>query len=450
MINRALIKNLREWATENDRKPLILRGARQVGKTTLIRQFAKEFDQYIELNLEKIEDKQLFEEDYPFPKLLDAIFFLKNADKKSQKTLLFIDEIQNSPKAVSRLRYFYEEAKFLYVVAAGSLLESLIDKKITFPVGRVDFLPVRPCSFEEYLGAVGEQKSLDLINNLSVPDFAHDKVKSLFNDYTIVGGLPEILNNYAENHDLVVLKKIYERLIVSYQDDVEKYADTQLQENTIRRIIDSAFQYAGKRITFENFDGSNYRSRDVGDAFRALEKTMLLKLSYPVTAVKLPIEEKRKRSPKLVLLDTGLVNYSAGLQKVLLISKIIDDVYQGRIAEQITAQELLAHNLSVRAKLCFWTREERSAQAEIDFVLPIRDMLIPIEVKSGASGSLRSLHQFIKIAPHDIAVRVYSGKLNIEDSKTVEGKKFKLINLPFYLVGRIEQVLESFMQNNLI
>jgi len=233
-------------------------------------------------------------------------------------------------------------------------LESLIDKKITFPVGRVDFLPVRPCSFEEYLGAVGEQKSLGLINNLSVPDFAHDKVKSLFNDYTIVGCLPEILNNYAENRDL------------------------------------------------------------------------------------------------LVLLDTGLVNYSAGLQKVLLTSNIIDDIYQGRIAEQITAQELLTHNLSVRAKLCFWTREERNAQAEIDFVLPIRDMLIPINVKSGASGKLRSLHQFIKIAPHDIAVRIYSGKLNIEDSKTVEGKKFKLINLPFYLVGQIEQVLESFIQKNLI
>jgi hypothetical protein len=441
MISRNIINNLREWAKEKDRKPLILRGARQVGKTTVVRQFAKDFDQYIELNLEKKEDRQIFDDDYSLPKLLDAIFYLKDANKNLSKTLLFIDEIQNSPKAVSSLRYFYEEAQHLHVIAAGSLLESLIDKKNTFPVGRVDYLPVRPCSFEEYLGAVGEQKSLEMIRNLSVPDFAHDKLTGLFGQYTIVGGLPEILNNYIENRDLFTLKRIYDRLIVSYQDDVEKYADTPLQENAIRHIIGSAFQYTGKRITFERFGGSTYRSRDMGEAFRMLEKTMLLQLSYPVTGVRLPAEEKRKRSPKLILLDTGLVNYSAGIQKELFTSKIIDDVYQGRVAEHITAQQLLAHNLSVRTKLNFWTREERNAQAEVDFVFPFRDMLIPIEVKAGATGSLRSLHQFMNIAPHETAIRVYSGKHKIENARTNTGKKFQLINLPFYLTGQIEPVL---------
>ena len=444
MINRTITKNLRDWAKENDRKPLILRGARQVGKTTVVRQFANDFDQYIELNLEKTEDRQIFEDDYPLPKLLDAIFFLKDADKNLSKTLIFIDEIQNSPKAVSKLRYFYEEAKHLYVIAAGSLLESLIDKKISFPVGRVDYLPVRPCSYEEYLGATGEQKSLELIQNLSVPDFAHNKLSGLFGQYTLVGGLPEILNNYIENRDLFKLKKIYERLIVSYLDDVEKYTNTQLQENVIRHIIGSAFQYTGKRITFEKFGGSNYRSREMGEAFRMLEKTMLLQLAYPVTGVRLPVEEKRKRSPKLIMLDTGLVNYSAGIQKELFTSKIIDNVYQGRIAEQITAQQLLAGNLSVRARLNFWTREERNAQAEVDFLFPFNDKLIPVEVKSSASGSLRSLHQFMNLAPHKIAIRVNSGKLKIEHTKTNTGKEFRLINLPFYLIGQIEKVLYRF------
>lgn len=443
MINRTLTNNLREWAKENDRKPLILRGARQVGKTTVIRQFASDFDQYIELNLEKPEDRQIFEDDYPFPKLLDAIFFLKDADKDQGKTLLFIDEIQNSPKAINTLRYFYEEAKHLYIIAAGSLLESLIDKKISFPVGRVDYLPVRPCSFEEYLRATGEHKSLEFIQNLSVPDFAHNKLTALFAQYTIVGGLPEILNNYIENHDLHKLKKIYERLLVSYLDDVEKYASTQLQENIIRHIIGSAFQYTGKRITFEKFGGSNYRSREMGEAFRILEKTMILQLAYPVTSTRLPFEEKLKRSPKLLLFDTGLVNYSAGIQKELFTSKNIDDVYQGRIAEQITAQQLLAGNLSTRAKLNFWTREERNAQAEIDFLFPFHDLLIPIEVKSGASGSLRSLHQFMNLAPHNIAIRVYSGKLKIEQTTTNAGQEFRLINLPFYLTGQINKVLNS-------
>lgn len=443
MINRESLKKLKEWANENDRKPLILRGARQVGKTTVIRQFASEFNQYIELNLEKDEDKQLFENNFSFTKLLDAIFFLKNATRTKEKTLLFIDEIQNSPQAVKMLRYFYEEAKELYVIAAGSLLESLIAKKISFPVGRVDYLPVRPCNFEEYLEAVGEQKSLELLFDLPVPEFAHNKLNELFRQYTLIGGMPEIVKDYVDNRDLNRLAKIYERLIVSYQDDVEKYAGSQQKENVIRFIIGSAFQYAGKRITFEKFGESNYNSRDMGEAFRILEKTMLLNLIYPVTSVRLPADEKRKRSPKLILLDTGLVNHSSGIQKSLFISNSIDEVYEGRIAEHITAQQLMAKNPSVRSKLNFWVKEEKNAQAEIDFVVPFNDIQVPMEVKTGATGSLRSLHQFIDQAPHDIAIRVFSGKYRVEEAKTLKGKSFRLINLPFYLLGRLDNVLNQ-------
>jgi hypothetical protein len=344
---------------------------------------------------------------------------------------------------VAWLRYFHEKKPSLYVIAAGSLLESLINRKISFPVGRVDYLAIRPCSFEEFLDAKGEAKSLEYIRSLDVPVFAHDKLISHFNDYTIVGGLPEILNHYINHRDLVALKKIYESLIVSYQDDVEKYAETKLQENALRHIIGSAFQYASKRITFEKFGNSNYRSREMGEAFRMLEKTMLLQLAYPVTAVRLPVEEKRKRSPKLLMLDTGLVNYSAGFQKELLTSGMIDEVYQGRIAEHITAQQLMASNWSVRAKLHFWTREQKNAQAEIDFVVPFHDKLIPVEVKSGSTGKLKSLHQFMEMAPHDLAIRVHSGKYQIEVLKTPSGKPFRLINLPHYLAGQIIPLLEN-------
>ncbi len=441
MYNRTIINKLRIWADEKDRKPLVLRGARQVGKTTVVELFAKEFDQYIYLNLEKEEEKNLFDEGFTFSQLLDAIFFLKNAEKNKDKTLLFIDEIQNAPNAVSKLRFFYEEAKHIHVIAAGSLLESLIDQSISFPVGRVDFLPVRPCSFEEYLEAMGELNSLEIVKSANIPEFAHDKLNDLYRLYTIMGGMPEIVKNYAENRDLARLKTIYERLIVSYQDDVEKYARNPSQAKLIRHVIGNSFQYAGMRITFRNFGGFNYPSREMSEAFKTLEKTMLLQLIYPTTSLKLPVTEKQKRSPKLLLLDTGLVNHSANLQSELITSRIIDETYQGKIAEHITGQELLAITPSVRSKLHFWTREERNAQAEIDYVIPWRDMLIPIEVKSGATGTLRSLHQFIDKVPHSIAVRVFNGKFKVEDAKTINGKRFKLINLPFYLVGQIEKIL---------
>lgn len=440
MFNRNNLLQLRIWAKESDRKPLVLRGARQTGKTSLVNIFSKEFDQYIYLNLEKEEDNKLFSVTTSFSQLLDAIFFLKNADRSSKKVLLFIDEIQNNPKAVAMLRYFYEEAKELFVIAAGSLLETLIDKNISFPVGRVDYLAVRPFSFEEFIEATGETKSLALILNLDVPIFAHDKIRELFQTYSIIGGMPEIVKDYCENRDFGRLRSIYERLLVSYLDDVEKYASNQTQTHVIRHIISSAFHYAGTRIAFEKFGHSQYRSREMGEAFRILEKTMLLQLMYPVSQTKLPIQEKTRLSPKLFMLDTGLVNHASGLQKALITSKLINENYPGKISEHIVGQQLLAFQSSVRSKLHFWVPDKPDTQAEVDYVVQFQDLLLPIEVKSGASGSLRSLHRFVDESPHDWAVRVYDGKFTVEDTTTVSGKKFRLINLPFYLVGQIEGI----------
>lgn len=447
MIPRILMNELRAWSQEADRKPLILRGARQVGKTTIVRQFAKEFDQYIEMNLEKPEERRIFESDYSFDKLLDAIFFIKNANKSVARTLIFIDEVQNSPQAVVNLRYFYEESPHLFVIAAGSLLEPLISKGISFPVGRVDYLAVRPCSFKEFLLATGQEKFAALIDDLEIPDYAHDMLMELFRRYSIVGGMPEVLNHFSQNQDINALAKIYDRLIVSYQDDMEKYADTALKENILRHIMGSAFQFAGQRISFDKFGGSNYRSREMSEAFKTLEKAMLLRLVYPVTSVTIPAEEKQRRSPKLILLDTGLVNYTAGTQKQLFISHRIDEVYKGKIAEHIAAQELLAIKHSVRAKLNFWVREDRNSQAETDFVLPFDDSLIPLEVKSGAGGKLRSLQKFMDAAPHHLAIRIYSGKMMIEHLSTIEGKAFKLISLPFYLISQVERIISKHFDN---
>lgn len=445
MFNRLAIEKLNKWANGTDRKPLVLRGARQVGKTTIVEIFSKNFEQYIYLNLELDEDKQVFEKSSDIQELTDAIFFLKNKTKKAEKTLLFIDEIQNSPKAVSWLRYFYENAKHLYVIAAGSLLETLIGNHISFPVGRVEYMPIRPFSFSEFVNALGEEQSLSILDQIPVPDYSHEKLLKSFRLYTLIGGMPEVIKNYVENKDINALSPIYDSLITSYKDDVEKYARSRIHANILRHTIEHAFREAGSRITYHGFGNSNYKSREMKEAFLTLEKALLLKLIFPLTSTKIPFQPNIKKSPKLQLLDTGLVNFAAGLQKEVFGSKILSDVYEGKIAEHIVGQELKALLNSITHDIHFWTREKYS-DAEVDFVYQYDNMIIPVEVKSVATGRLRSLHEFIDRTDHNYGVRVYAGMLKIEKSRTRAGKYFYLLNLPFYLVHKINEYLEWFVE----
>ena len=442
IFKRELESALDKWSQSKNRKPLVLRGARQVGKTTLVKSFSKSFDRFIFLNLELIEHRRIFESNYSFNELVDAIFFLTNNIRDKKKTLIFVDEIQNSPNAVASLRYFYEERPELFVIAAGSLLESLIDKTISFPVGRVEFLAVRPCSFMEYLNAIDDKLSVDLLRHEKIPEYAHDKLISHFNRYALIGGMPEIINVYSETNDLVALNKIYTNLLVSYRDDVEKYARNASMTNHIRHVINIGMSYAGQRIKFERFGSSNYRSREMGEAFRTLEKAMLLELTYPTTTAVLPIIPDFKKSPRLSWIDTGLVNFAAGVQKDMFGSKDISNVWRGVIAEHIVGQELLAMESSVLAKNAFWVREAKNSNAEIDFIYQFNNQIVPIEVKSGAGSRLKSLHLFMDTVSHNIAIRIWSSPYSIDLIKSISGKEVKLINIPFYLIHKLPAILQ--------
>ena len=446
MFYRAILKEFENWVDRKNRKPLILRGARQVGKTTAVNLFAKQFDQYIYLNLELEADKILFQKQRDINDLLEAILFIKNKKRKAGRTLIFIDEIQMVPEAVAQLRYFYEKAQDLYVIAAGSLLESLISRHINFPVGRVEFCIMYPLSFQEYLIATGEEEALKLIKNIPVPDFAYDRLLKTFNRYTLIGGMPEVVGIDADTRDIQQITPLYEGLLISYIDDVEKYASNQSMARIIRHIINNAFYEFSNRITYKGFGRSNYRSREMSEAFQLLEKTMFLRLIYPTTQTSLPVLEDRKKSPKLQLLDTGLVNYYAGIQKELFQSDDISQLYEGRIAEHIIGQELMALNSSSLHRMNFWVREKKQSNAEVDYVIAHNDKLIPIEVKSGSTGRLRSLHQYIDLAVHDYAVRFYSGKVQIDNIQTINKKPFYLLNLPYFLVGELERYLDWFMR----
>lgn len=447
IFNRNIIRELYAWKKKANHKPLILRGARQVGKTTIVQLFGQSFDQYIYLNLETIEDRKIFEGGYNFEEIVEAIFFLKDKKRTFHNTLIFIDEIQNSPEAVSQLRYFYEKTPELYVIAAGSLLESLIDTHISFPVGRVEYRAIHPCNFQEFLIATGQQKTIKMIRQqVPVPEYAHEKLLKLFKNFTIIGGMPEILNDYAKHQDLTQLSGIYESLLTAYIDDVEKYAKNETLVKVIRHTINQMFYYPSERFALEGFGKSRYKYREMQEAFTTLDKAMLLQLVYPITTTRLPLKPNQKKRPKLQILDTGLVNYFSGLQKTLYTANEIDKVSEGNIMEHIVGQEIRALSSSVIQKLHFWTREEKHSNAEVDYVYQYQEFIIPIEVKSGATGRLRSLHQFIDKAPHPYAVRVYSGKLTIEKTQTINKTPFYLLNLPFYLLFNIDNYIQWFIQ----
>ena len=445
MFERNGIAELGKWAAKSNRKPLILRGSRQVGKTTLVDSFSQNFENYLYLNFEKNPSAiTLFEKEQEIDDLVAEIFLFCNKENKPGKTLLFIDEIQNSKTAITKLRYFYE-AKLpdLYVIAAGSLLETILNKKVSFPVGRVEYLAIRPCVFNEFLRAIGETQLEKALLNRRIPAALHGKTMNLFNTFTLIGGMPEVIADYAANKNFVGLNSIYESLLTSYRDDVEKYARNETMSQTIRTILQSGWKFAAERITLGGFAGSSYQSREMGEAFRTLEKTFVLELCYPTSDCLVPMTKDLKRSPKLLWLDCGLVNYAANVQKEVFGATDIMDAWRGKIAEQIVAQELLALDNRVSNQRNFWVRNKKDSEAEVDFVLQYDNKVIPIEVKSGHNAKLKSLHLFMDEAPHNIAVRVWSQPFSIDEVMTQKGKKFKLINLPFYYIGVLEEVLKE-------
>ncbi len=448
MIYRNIYKQLKQWASNREHKPLILRGARQVGKTTIVDEFSREFDNYIHLNLERPEDALLFSSSDSVSDIMQLLCFRQNISMEKGRTLLFIDEIQTEPKAVALLRYFYEDMPQLYVIAAGSRLQSLLKERVSFPVGRVEYLQLSPCSFDEFLGAIGDTQYQTAVKQASLPNALHDEAIKRFNMYATIGGMPEIVADYAEHRDLTRLRRIYNTLLRGYNEDVEKYAPSQKQTHIIRHILNTGWTKAGQTITLTNFGDSNYLSKDVKEAFVIMEKAFLLELVYPATSVQAPIESSFRRAPKLCWVDTGLVNFAANLQIDILGKKDILDTWQGHIAEQIVAQELrVLLNDAYIENLNFWVRDKKGSNAEVDFIWQYGTEIIPIEVKSGHNSHLRSLQSFMDLSKGHTAVRIWNEKFSVDSVTSPNGKSFRLLNIPFYYVGALPLILDREIAN---
>lgn len=448
MFQRTINKFLLEWKSRKKRKPLVIRGARQVGKTSAVNLLAEgSFKTYIYINLEQEDNLALFSRMNPVRELIQAIQLKFNKKIIPENTLLFIDEIQNSGIAMNQLRYFYEEIPDLPVAAAGSLLEvKMKTEGFSFPVGRVEYCYMHPVTFEEYLSALGETEALQYISSIKpekkMPPEIHNTLMKKYHEYLLVGGMPEAVARYAETKSLLDIDPVYESILTGFKDDVLKYA-TLARAKYIQYLIEHSSKYIGLQVKYENFGGSGFRSREMSETFDVLEKAMVISRVYASASRQLPIISNLKKAPKLLFLDTGLVNYQAGIRSELMNIQDVNAVYHGQLSEQIVGQALLSQATSKSINLSYWYRDQKGSVSEIDYLISSHNRLIPVEVKSGKTGALRSLHNFIDENSNDFAIRIYSGSIGIEKILTPNKKQFTLFSIPFYLLDRIEHLLDE-------
>ncbi|MEI7615603.1 MAG: AAA family ATPase [Actinomycetota bacterium] len=442
MFNRNIETELKKWKTSNIRKPLIIRGARQVGKTSVVRKFGREnFDQIIEINLEKkdqflVFDKAVSVED--FVKRI-SLFFDKSAISGS--SLLFIDEIQESKNIMELLRFFSEEKPQLHIIAAGSLLEAKINKEWSVPVGRIDFKYLYPMTFFEYLMAKKKTALLDTLKNIRIGEQFQlgDLACELFKDYIVIGGMPEVISSHIANGGYDDVKTILGRLQTAYIDDIRKYSKSNSDSKYLEQVVENGAKMAGTLFKYENFAGSSYRSREMGEAVQTVEKVMLLKQVMAVNSTSLPIVPKDNRPKKMIWLDTGLANFINNAYK-----EIITGEYKGKIMEQTVGQSLLARGTNKKTDLYYWAKDRDEGSAEVDFCMQHDSVLVGMEIKSGNVTKMKSLFSMCNADKNIIPVRVSWDTLKVETYK-FSGGSYRILSLPFYLIDRWEELVNQFI-----
>lgn len=454
MFTRTLFPDLKAWLTKPDRKPLVLRGARQVGKSTAVREFARR------------EGRPLYEVNLERHAALDAVFagldiarILQELSFACGKTvapegILFLDEIQATPQALRALRYFREERPDLPVIAAGSLLEFTLDAAdFSMPVGRVTQMHMGPLGFTEFLGAMGEDDLAALLAGWTpgqpFPATAHARLLPLLREYLLVGGMPEAVATFARTRAFADCHEVHLSILDTYRDDFGKYAGRVPVEH-VRRVFDHVPAAVGGKFGFARAI-PEARAAQVRQAFDLLATAGVVHAVRHCAGNGVPLgAEADGGAFKPLFLDIGLLNAACGV-RALALEALRDAkfVNEGRMAEQVVGQNLLAgQGFSRRPVLHYWLREGRSANAEVDYLVEAADKVLPVEVKAGAGGSLKSLHVFMAAkqaaGASPLAVRL---DLNppaeqiIETTVVLEGKsrpvRYPLRSLPLYMADQV-------------
>lgn len=445
---------LNHWLNSNSRKPLIIRGARQVGKTWLIRDLAESQERrLLEFNFEKRPDlESLFKSNDP-KEIIINIAALTGSKVEPSKSILFLDEIQAAPYLLEKLRWFAEDMPELPVIAAGSLLDFTLAKhEFNMPVGRISYLYLEPLSFEEFLDAVGQHGLRSYLEsydwNFNIPEAIHFQLMKLVKEYLVIGGMPAAVSSWATEKAPQAINQIHFDLLATYRDDFSKYSG-RLTIDRLEDILSSIPRQLGKKFVYKDAN-SEISTAPLKQALDLLTKARLCHCVVSTSANGLPLgAEADMRFLKVILLDCGLCGATLGLSLHQLTSvSEISMINSGGMAEQLAGQLLRTITPAyIPPSLYYWQRGKKGAEAEIDYIIQYEDKVIPIEVKAGKTGALKSLHQFMKEKKRKTAVRINSdmptlSPIQVKDSlgSSIE---YRLLSIPFYLIGQLFRLLKS-------
>ena len=460
---RLIDDKLQEWKNQKIHKPVLLRGARQVGKSSAVRHLGQSFDTFVEVNFERNpEIKEIFQRNLDVRRIVSQLSIFTGCRIEEGKCLLFLDEIQQCPEAVMSLRFFKEDMPELHIIGAGSLLEFALEELPTFGVGRIHSMFMYPMTFDEFLIANGEGMLLEARRQSSLneplPDVFHDRLVELFRIYVLVGGMPEVVVKWSETMDYIQCQEIQNDIIMSYEDDFPKYrkrVDPQLLRQTLRSVV----MQVGSKFVYSQV-GGGYRTEDVK---KALDMLVLAGLCIPVvktSANGLPLgAEADYRIKKILFLDSGLMLRALSLwmgednQSVrnILTQDVTELVNRGGLAEMVAGLEMRRYgNPNLRTELFYWMREAKNSMAEIDYVTAIFREVVPVEVKSGGKGGMKSLWSFMREKKLKYAVRSSlekSGIIEYTDKEQNDDIR-KVVICPLYAISQMSNLLEEMRLSN--
>lgn len=433
---REKMEKLIEWKNSKNRKPLIIRGARQVGKTWLMKEFGKlYYEKYAYINFDNNQRMNtLFNEEFDLDRILQGLKIESGVNIEAENTLIIFDEIQETPNALKALKYFYENANEYHIVAAGSLLGVAMHQGTSFPVGKVNFMDLLPLSFFEFLDALNQKDLLNVLKNneFDMINVFSNKYKEFLKLYYYIGGMPEVVNSYVEQKDLMEVRNIQKTLLKDYEQDFSKHAPTNIVPR-IRQLwnnIPTQLAKENKKFIYGLIkEGARAREYEI-----ALSWLIDCGLVYQVSRVnncKIPLSAYQDFNAfKLYMLDVGLLAAMANLDsKTILEGNDIFEEFKGSLTEQYVLCQLKE---CTDLNVFYWSSEK--GIAEIDFIAQIGNNNVPIEVKSSENLQAKSLKSFVE---------KYNTNINVRTSMADFRKEEWLTNIPLYCIGNIEKIISN-------
>lgn len=423
-MKRDLLAHLTDWKTHPLRKPLIIRGARQVGKSWLVNEFGKQFETLITINFDSSpEVSQFFEGSIRIPEVLEKLSLFAGKMITPGKCLLFLDEIQECEKALVALRYFKEEYPELHVVAAGSLLDFAIEK-LGVAVGRVQFLYLHPLSFGEFLVVLGREDLRQFTAKQSNDPVIHRLLMDYLKIYFWLGGMPAVVDGWLRFKDVVMCQELQDEIIQAYKQDFQRYAHKHQIDN-VEKMFESIPQQIGRKFKFADVD-SDSRAEPLKNALMLLSKAGIAHMVYHSSGQGQPLgATKNLKKFKVFYFDIGLAQRILGLNLKQWVTQSLEVKHVGAMAEQFVAQEYIAYtSIKSQPELYYWHREEKSSNAEVDFLFLKNGMIVPVEVKAGNRGGLKSINIFLETHEHST--------MGLKISEALFNKNLPIKNIPLY------------------